>query len=128
MRGFDFTEEREHRLLGGADFLLMPSLYEPCGLTQMRSQRYGALPIVRRVGGLADTVEDRVTGFVFDEYEGWALADAIRHAIDLYRDRDQWEEHVREAMSRDFSWEASVDRYQAVYARAMRRCEEQAER
>ncbi|UCC24291.1 MAG: glycogen synthase [Gemmatimonadales bacterium] len=125
---FEFTEEREHRLLGGADFLLMPSLYEPCGLTQMRSQRYGALPIVRRVGGLADTVEDRVTGFVFDEYEGWALADAIRHAIDLYRDRDQWEEHVREAMSRDFSWEASVDRYQAVYARAMRRCEEQAER
>src|SRR5690606_739768 len=66
---FEFTEEREHRLLSAADFLLMPSLYEPCGLTQLRAQRYGALPVVRRVGGLADTVEDRVTGFLFDEYQ-----------------------------------------------------------
>jgi starch synthase len=121
---FDFTEEREHRLLAGADFLLMPSLYEPCGLTQMRAQRYGALPVVRRVGGLADTVEDRVTGFVFDEYAPWALADAIRYAMELYRDRQAWEEHVREAMTRDFSWEASVGRYQEVYARAFRRRQE----
>jgi len=63
---FEFTEEREHKLLAAADFLLMPSQYEPCGLTQMRAQRYGALPVVRRVGGLADTVEDRITGFLFD--------------------------------------------------------------
>lgn len=115
---FHFTEEREHRLLAGADFLVMPSLYEPCGLTQMRSQRYGALPVVRRVGGLADTVQDRVTGFVFDEYEPWALDEAIRYAAELYRDRERWEEHVREAMARDFSWEASVARYQEVYSRA----------
>ena len=64
----DFTDRLEHRLMAGADIFLMPSLYEPCGLTQMRAQRYGALPVVRRVGGLADTVEDGVTGFVFDEY------------------------------------------------------------
>ncbi|HET9949114.1 MAG TPA: glycogen/starch synthase [Longimicrobiales bacterium] len=115
---FEFTEEREHRLLAGADFLLMPSLYEPCGLTQMRAQRYGALPVVRRVGGLADTVEDRVTGFVFDEYQPWALEEAVQYAIDLYRDRDSWESHVREAMLRDFSWRAGVERYQEVYARA----------
>lgn len=115
---FVFSEDQEHRLLAGADFLLMPSLYEPCGLTQMRAQRYGALPVVRRVGGLADTVEDRVTGFVFDEYEAWALREAVGYAIELYRDRKQWREWVREAMTRDFSWESSVIQYQAVYARA----------
>jgi len=115
---FVFSEDQEHRLLAGADFLLMPSLYEPCGLTQMRAQRYGAIPIVRRVGGLADTVEDRVTGFLFDEYEPWALREAVEYAVDLYRDRPQWEEWVREAMARDFSWESSVVQYQAVYARA----------
>jgi starch synthase len=115
---FEFTEEREHRLLAGCDFLLMPSQYEPCGLTQMRAQRYGALPVVRRVGGLADTVEDRITGFLFDEYQPWALEEAVQWAIDLYRDRSAWETHVREAMSRDFSWNASVRRYQEVYRRA----------
>jgi starch synthase len=115
---FEFTEEREHRLLAGADFLLMPSQYEPCGLTQMRAQRYGALPVVRRVGGLADTVEDRVTGFLFDEYQPWALEEAVQYAIDLYGDRVAWEARVREAMSRDFSWNAGVRRYQEVYRRA----------
>ena len=115
---FEFTEDREHRLLAGADFLLMPSLYEPCGLTQMRSQRYGALPVARRVGGLADTVDDRVTGFLFDEYQPWALEEAVQYAIDLHRNRKSWEEHVREAMSRDFSWRAGVRRYQEVYHRA----------
>ena len=116
---FDFTEEREHKLLAGADFLLMPSLYEPCGLTQMRAQRYGALPVVRRVGGLADTVEDRITGFLFDEYQPWALEEAVQYAIDLYRDRPSWEEHVRTAMARDFSWDRSAQRYREAYARAM---------
>jgi len=115
---FDFTEEREHKLLAGADFLLMPSQYEPCGLTQMRSQRYGPLPVVRRVGGLADTVDDRITGFIFDEYQPWALEEAAQYAIDLYRSRGSWEEHVREAMSRDFSWRAGVRRYQDIYRRA----------
>jgi starch synthase len=115
---FEFTEDREHKLLAGADFLLMPSQYEPCGLTQMRAQRYGALPVVRRVGGLADTVEDRVTGFLFDEYQPWALEEAVQYAIDLYRDRAAWEERVREAMTRDHSWTAGVRRYQDVYRRA----------
>jgi len=115
---FEFTEEREHELLAGADFLLMPSQYEPCGLTQMRAQRYGALPVVRRVGGLADTVEDRVTGFLFDEYQPWALEEAVQYAIDLYGDRAAWERHAREAMARDFSWTAGVERYREVYRRA----------
>jgi starch synthase len=112
---FVFTEEREHVLLAGADFLLMPSQYEPCGLTQMRAQRYGALPVVRRVGGLADTVEDRVTGFVFDEYQPWAVEEVVGYATTLYKSRDVWRGRVREAMSRDFSWRAGVRRYQEVY-------------
>jgi starch synthase len=116
---FQFSEEREHRLLAGADFLLMPSQYEPCGLTQMRAQRYGALPVVRRVGGLGDTVEDRITGFVFDEYAPWAVEEAVRYAIDLYSSRSDWEKLVREAMSRDFSWWPIVDRYHEVYQRAV---------
>ncbi len=115
---FEFTEEREHELLAGCDFLLMPSQYEPCGLTQMRAQRYGALPVVRRVGGLADTVEDRITGFLFDEYAPWALEEAVQYAIDLYGNRTAWEKHVHEAMRRDFSWNAGVRRYQDVYRRA----------
>lgn len=115
---FEFTEEREHKLLAAADFLLMPSQYEPCGLTQMRAQRYGALPVVRRVGGLADTVEDRITGFLFDEYQAWALEEAVGYAAGLYESRETWEQHVREAMSRDFSWHAGVVRYQEVYRRA----------
>lgn len=115
---FHFTEKREHKLLAAADFLLMPSLYEPCGLTQMRAQRYGALPVARRVGGLADTIDDRNTGFLFDEYAPWALEDAVQWAIDLYQDREAWEEHVREAMGRDFSWERSANTYAGVYRRA----------
>jgi len=117
---FDFTEQREHQLLAGADLLLMPSLYEPCGLTQMRAQRYGALPVARNVGGLSDTVEDQVTGFLFDEYEPAALARAVQRAIDLYNDEDDWPWHVREAMQRDFGWEESVDQYFRAYHQAVR--------
>jgi len=117
---FDFTEEFEHRLLGGADLLLMPSLYEPCGITQMRAQRYGALPVARRVGGLADTIEDGVTGFLFDEYEPQALREALQTAVTVYADEWLWHEHVREAMSRDYGWARSVEQYHEVYRRAVR--------
>jgi starch synthase len=117
---FEFTDQREHRLLAGADMLLMPSQYEPCGLTQMRAQRYGALPVVRRVGGLSDTVEDQVTGFVFDEFTSQALEVALRRALALYPDRSAWEEHMREAMCRDFSWGRSARRYLELYDAALR--------
>jgi starch synthase len=117
---FDFTEEFEHRLLGGADLLLMPSLYEPCGITQMRAQRYGALPVARRVGGLADTIEDRVTGFLFDEYEPEALREALHAAFAAYAHEWVWDEHLQEAMSRDFGWARSVGQYHEVYRRAVR--------
>jgi starch synthase len=115
----DFTDRLEHRLMAGADIFLMPSLYEPCGLTQMRAQRYGAPPIVRRVGGLADTVEDGVTGFAFDGYSPEAFQEAAFRALRGYADSARWLAMVRRGMARDFSWERSVDQYLEVYRRAI---------
>jgi starch synthase len=115
----DFTDRLEHRLMAGADIFLMPSLYEPCGLTQMRSQRYGAPPIVRRVGGLADTVDDGVTGFAFDGYSPEAFQEAGFRALRAYAEPAKWQATVRRAMARDFSWERSVDQYLEVYRRAV---------
>jgi starch synthase len=114
-----FSDRREHELLAGADFLMMPSLYEPCGLTQMRAQRYGALPVARRVGGLADTIEDQQTGFLFDEYAGAALDVALRRAASLFEDGAALQTHRREAMGRDFSWARSAEKYLDVYRRAL---------
>lgn len=117
---FTFEERREHHLLGAADFLLMPSLYEPCGLTQMRSQRYGSLPVARRVGGLADTIVEGETGILFDEYTPESFADAIRRAVALYGDPERMNAAIQTAMHRDFSWENSVIRYRSVYDQARR--------
>jgi starch synthase len=114
-----FTDRLEHRLLAGADFLLMPSLYEPCGLTQMRAQRYGALPVARRVGGLADTITDGVTGFLFDEYSSAAFDRSVRRAMGVFGDHHLHVEHLRAAMRRDFSWSEPAARYAEVYARAL---------
>jgi starch synthase len=85
----------------------------------MRAQRYGALPVVRRVGGLSDTVEDQVTGFVFDEYTPAALERAIGRALKLFPNKASWEKHMRQAMGRDFGWARSADRYLEVYAEAL---------
>jgi starch synthase len=116
---FEFTEPKEHVLLAGADILLMPSMYEPCGLTQMRAQRYGALPVVRRVGGLADTVKDQITGFSFDAYTSHALEVALRRAFALFVDPDSWQDHQRKAMSEDFGWEKSAKKYLDLYDKAL---------
>ena len=115
----DFTDRLEHRLMAGADMFLMPSQYEPCGLTQMRAQRYGALPIGRRVGGIADTVDDDVTGFLFDDFKAGALDWAMSRALARFSDRDQWAPRMDTAMGRDFGWERSAERYGEVYRRAM---------
>jgi starch synthase len=103
--------------MAGVDIFLMPSLYEPCGLTQMRAQRYGSLPIARRVGGLADTIEDDVTGFLFSAYTAAALEEAAFRALARFADQRVWTEMMREAMARDFSWEKSVEAYLDVYRR-----------
>lgn len=117
----DFTDRLEHRLMAGADLFLMPSLYEPCGLTQMRAQRYGSPPIVRHVGGLADTVEDAVSGFAFDPYTPEAFQEATFRALDCFGRESKWNTIVREGMARDFSWERSVATYLDVYQRALAR-------
>ena len=115
----DFTDRLEHRLMAGADIFLMPSLYEPCGLTQMRSQRYGAPPVVRDVGGLRDTVKDGVTGFSFDSYTAEAFSEAALRALACYADPPRWQAMMRAGMARDFSWERSVVEYLDVYRRAL---------
>jgi starch synthase len=115
-----FTERIEHRLMAGADVYLMPSLYEPCGLAQMRAQRYGAVPLARRVGGLADTVEDGVTGFLFDEYSSEDLLRVARAVMDYYYDEEVWKRLMVAGMSRDFSWDRSGEKYMEVYQRVLK--------
>jgi starch synthase len=114
-----FTDRLEHRLMAGADMFLMPSQYEPCGLTQMRAQRYGSLPIGRRVGGIADTVQDDTTGFLFDEFQPAALDRAISRALARFADQSAWAPRMRAAMEQDFGWERSAERYTQVYRQAI---------
>ncbi len=114
----DFTEEREHRVVAGADALLMPSQYEPCGLTQMRAMRYGTPPLARRVGGLEDTIEDGHTGLLFDDYKPERLDWLIDRAIARYQKPATWRDMVEHGMAEEFSWEMVVDRYFEVYERA----------
>ncbi|MGE5743379.1 MAG: glycosyltransferase, partial [Gemmatimonadota bacterium] len=116
---FAFTDRQEHILLAGADLLLMPSLYEPCGLTQMRAQRYGVIPIVRAVGGLQDSVQEGVTGFLFGEYTPAALEEIVGRVLQRYADRDGWQVLVRQAMGSRFGWDQSTVQYSALYRRAL---------
>lgn len=110
-----FSDASEHRLMAGADIFLMPSEYEPCGLTQMRAQRYGTLPVARRVGGLVDTVSDEATGFMFDAFTEPAFLAALGRAIARWHEPEQWQRMMRAAMARDFGWERAVEAYAEVY-------------
>jgi starch synthase len=118
-----YDEELAHWIEAGSDFFLMPSLYEPCGLNQMYSLRYGTVPIVRKTGGLADTVEPfdpatkRGTGFWFEEFSARALEGALRRALECYQDPDAWRALQQNGMARDFSWERQVKRYLELYGR-----------
>ncbi len=116
---FVFTDKVEHLLIAGSDLLLMPSEYEPCGLTQMRAQRYGALVIGRRVGGISDTVHDDATGFLFDAFTPGAFDSAVGRALQRYYDADAWRTRMYEAMGRDFGWDSSATRYVQLYRRAL---------
>ena len=120
-----YDEAFAHRLIAGADVILVPSRFEPCGLTQMYGLRYGTLPIVRRVGGLADTVvdasaenlrADRATGFVFDAASVSALDAALQRAGDVFtKERSTWEQLQRLAMAQDFSWRGAAAQYLELY-------------
>jgi starch synthase len=122
---FVYDEALAHKVEAGADMFLMPSRFEPCGLTQMYSLRYGTVPIVRATGGLVDTVEPydaatgAGTGFRFDHADGTGMMWAIDQALALHADADAWGRLVRAGMSRDFSWQRSAEEYVALYRRAM---------
>lgn len=119
-----YDEGLAHRIEAGADIFLMPSRFEPCGLNQMYSQRYGTPPVVRRTGGLADTVTDTTsvtladgsaTGFMFEEATPAAFLAAVRRALACYHSPRQWSQVKKNGMARDFSWEASARHYQGLY-------------
>jgi len=93
----------------------MPSRFEPCGLNQMYSQRYGTPPIVHATGGLTDTVEDGVTGFIFSPMTAEAFLASIRRALAVYRDKQAWSRIRHNGMTRDFSWKKSAEEYLALY-------------
>jgi len=125
-----YDEGLAHRIIAGSDAILVPSRHEPCGLTQLYALAFGTLPVVRRTGGLADTVVDatpealaegRATGFVFEAVDGWALGEAINRACDLYRNQPSaWLRMQRTAMEQDFSWRASARHYDALYRDLLR--------
>ncbi len=113
-----------HKIEAGADMFLMPSRYEPCGLNQIYSLKYGTVPVVRATGGLDDTIEPwdartgRGTGFKFSDYTGEALLATVRTALQAYRDPASWKRLMRNGMGRDFSWNASAQEYVKIYERA----------
>ena len=102
-------------MFAGSDFLLMPSRFEPCGLSQMYAQKFGSLPIAHRTGGLADTIEDGQTGFLFTSPTANNLNAAIRRAFDAYTSSRRFSSMRRAAMARSFGWDLSASRYQEVY-------------
>lgn len=114
-----FDIEFAQRLYAGSDLFLMPSAYEPCGLGQMIAMRYGSVPIVRRTGGLADTVHDGANGFVFEARSGQALYEAIYRAVECRQDSDRWSRIVEHGMRGEFSWNSRSEEYVAVYRRAI---------
>jgi starch synthase len=122
---FGYHEPLSHRLQAGADMIIVPSRFEPCGLTQLYGLRYGTLPIVARTGGLADTVIDAneaalrdsvATGFQFAPVTAEALVIALQRALALYRDRSRFQAVQRRAMTRTVDWSAPAAAYRALYS------------
>jgi starch synthase len=123
-----FDESLAHLIEGGADMFLMPSRFEPCGLNQMYSLRYGTIPVVRSVGGLADTVRETdqgpglpATGFVFADYTPAALLEALQRALAAFSDRPRWRALQAAGMREDHSWDRSAREYVTIYGQAMER-------
>ncbi len=110
-----FDNGLAHQIIAGSDALLVPSRYEPCGLTQLYALRYGTIPVVRSTGGLVDTVEPGVTGIRFDHYTPEGLEWAVRETLGFYRDSARWTRMRKAGMARDFSWEASAREYLKLY-------------
>lgn len=122
---FDLALSR--KIYAASDMFLMPSHYEPCGLGQLIALRYGSVPVVRKTGGLADTVFDlrdgirEANGFTFDEYTPEAFWNAISRALELYKDRKKWDKMVRTGMNTDYSWDHSAGEYEVLYDKALKK-------
>ena len=122
---FFFDNKLPRMIFAGADSILIPSRFEPSGLVQMEAMRYGAIPIVRKTGGLADSVEDYVpgedkgTGFVFNNYDQYALLIAIIRALEVYRNKKEWAKLMRRAMAKDFSWKGSAKEYIKLFSQVL---------
>jgi len=118
-----YDEALSHAIEAGADMFLMPSRYEPCGLNQMFSLRYGTPPVVRATGGLDNSVVSEppaeATGFKFHEYTGAALLSAVRQAVSAFADHSEWQQMMRRGMRQDFSWSASAGEYAALYRKLL---------
>ena len=118
-----FDEALSHRIYAGSDLFVMPSRFEPCGLSQMYALRYGTPPVVRRTGGLADTVRDAATadgtGFVFDAARPEELLAALRRAESVYADPERWRGLQRRGMAEDFGWASAAAAYEDLYAEAL---------
>lgn len=123
-----YDEAMSHLIMAGSDVVLVPSRFEPCGLTQLYALRYGALPLVRRTGGLADTVVDAnaislaegtATGFVFDDETSDALLGAAGRTVALYADKASWQRVMQNGMRQDFSWSAAARQYETLYDRLL---------
>jgi starch synthase len=118
------NEELAHQIEAGANMFLMPSIFEPCGLNQMYSMRYGTIPIVRRTGGLADTVVDatpvniknkKATGFVFEGEYSSELLFCVQRALQMFHNKTVWRQLQVNGMTRDFSWQKSAEQYVSLY-------------
>ena len=120
-----FDDKMAHLIEAGADIYLSPSKYEPCGLNQIYSLKYGTIPIVSSVGGLFDTVDDLSedatdgTGIILEELSAKAIVKAVKKAIELFKDKERWVEIQKRIMEEDFSWEISAKRYLDIYDRVL---------
>lgn len=122
----EFDANLAQTIYAGADMLLMPSRFEPCGLSQIIAMRFGTIPIVRKTGGLADTVRDGYTGFVFKHYDKSAFLWAIQRAVDVYyNQKDYWRKMQIMAMKKDFSWDKSAKKYLWLYKKAIKAKQEE---
>ena len=114
-----FNQDLSRKIYASADLFLMPSISEPCGLAQMIACRYGTLPIVRKTGGLADSIKDvsqsKGIGYVFENINAWEMFETIKRALNDYEDKEKWQANVTKAMSTDFGWSASAKKYVAMY-------------
>jgi starch synthase len=120
-----FDEPLAHLIEAGADIFLMPSRYEPCGLNQMYSLRYGTIPVVHKTGGLADSVQHfdpataSGTGCVFNDYDPPAVTWALNTTLDWFAERALWRQLTRNAMAQDFSWSRQIGKYDALFRRVL---------